>query len=328
MKTSALASLFLCAALAGTVASGHGAPSSAALDKTGWVSNHGDRIAAPKVSRGQAFGVSPSWRGIDAVAVGPSPGSRAAEGPKSETGGAGVDTVIGADRRVRVKTTTVFPRSATTYITFVQHGQSRTCSGWMISKDTVATAGHCLNSGPAGGSVWSTSVKVYPGRNSSSSPYGSCGAKTLWSNDGWTKNGDEKSDYGAIKLNCTIGSTTGWYGMYWTSATLKGTPSFTLGYPTDKLAATQWVAKNCAGATGFQLCRIAVSQEQQLFYSNDTDPGQDGAAIYYSQSENCSPCGIAINAYGLHGSYPHNTFNHGTRITKEMFDFLMSIINK
>ena len=29
-------------------------------------------------------------------------------------------------------------------------------------------------------------------------------------------------------------------------------------------------------ATGFQLCRIAVSQEQQLFYSNDTDPGQDG----------------------------------------------------
>src|SRR5204862_6649765 len=81
-------------------------------------------------------------------------------------------------------------------------------------------------------------------------------------------------------------------------------------------------------ATGFQLCRIAVSQEQQLFYSNDTDPGQDGAAIYYSQSENCSPCGIAINAYGLHGSYPHNTFNHGTRITKEVFDFLISIINK
>jgi glutamyl endopeptidase len=324
MKTFALASVFLCAALAGSAASA----SSAAFDKAGWVSNGGDRIDAPKLSQGQAFGISSSWRGIDAVAVRPSAGSRAAELPKSEAVGGGVDTVIGADRRVRMKTTTMFPRSATTYITFDQQGHHRSCSGWMISKDTVATAGHCLNSGPAGGSAWSTNVKIFPGRNGSSSPYGSCDAKSLWSNDGWTKNGDEKFDYGAVKLNCTIGNTTGWYGLYWTSATLKGTPSVTLGYPTDKAVGTQWLAKNCAGASGFQQCHIVVSQEQQLFYYNDTDPGQDGAAIFYSQSENCSPCGIAINAYGLHGSYPHNKFNHGTRITKEVFDFLISIIKK
>ncbi|MFL6690217.1 MAG: trypsin-like serine peptidase [Alphaproteobacteria bacterium] len=274
MKTSVLGSALLCTALAGSAAGNAVAASSVALDRAGWVSNRGERIAAQKQSRQQSFGISPSWRGIDAVAVHPSAGSRAAEGPEWEASGAGTDTVIGADRRVRMKTTTVFPRSATTYITFDQHGQSRTCSGWMISKDTVATAGHCLNSGPAGGSVWSTNVKVYPGRNGSSSPYGSCDAKTLWSNDGWTKNGDEKFDYGAIKLNCTIGNTTGWYGMYWTSATLKGTASSTLGYPTDKLTATQWLAKNCAGASGFQQCHIVVSQEQQLFYYNDTDPAR------------------------------------------------------
>ena len=63
---------------------------------------------------------------------------------------------------------------------------------------------------------------------------------------GWVSSGLETYDYGAIKLNCTIGTTTGWYGFFWQSASLTGLPDDTRGYPGDKPSGTQWLANNCA----------------------------------------------------------------------------------
>jgi glutamyl endopeptidase len=290
------------------------------------LSDHGDMVAARQASETVLFGESPSWRGTGMVRENPptAPDPTTDVMPKT---GPGRETIIGADRRVRINPTTSYPARATTFIVFNQGSGTFSCSGWLISKDTVATAGHCVNTGPAGGSAWSTNVTVYPGRNGSSSPYGTCGASRLWSVSGWVNNGNENYDYGAIKLNCTIGVTTGWYGYFWQSDTLTGYPASTRGYPGDKNFGTQWLSDNCAGASGFTQCKIAVTQTHQLFYSNDTFDGQSGSPIYYDRSSTCNPCGMAIHAYGLHGSYPHNTYNHGERITQSVYNFLLNIVN-
>lgn len=216
-------------------------------------------------------------------------------------------SIIGADTRTRVNPTTVYPARAIALVTF----SGGSCTGWFISKDTVVTAGHCVHTGGPGGS-WRTSVRVYPGRNGSSSPYGSCTAKRLHSVNGWTNSSDERYDYGAIRLNCSIGNTTGWFGFFWQSASLNGLPATVAGYPDDK-AFQQWKA------TG----TVATTQTRQVFYKNDTRPGQSGAPVYYNKA-GCGQCSMGIHAYGVHGSSPHSTNNHATRIVQEVFNNLVS----
>jgi glutamyl endopeptidase len=216
-------------------------------------------------------------------------------------------SIIGADTRTRVNPTTVYPARAIALVTF----NGGFCTGWFISADTVATAGHCVHSGGTGGN-WRSNVRVYPGRNGSSSPYGSCTARQLYSVDGWTKSGLETHDYGAIKLSCTVGNTVGWFGFFWQSASLTGLPTTIAGYPDDK-PLTQWKS------TG----PVAVTQSRQIFYKNDTRPGQSGAPVYYNKA-GCGQCSMAIHAYGVHGASPHSTNNHATRINDAVFNNLVA----
>jgi glutamyl endopeptidase len=230
-----------------------------------------------------------------------------ADSPRGLWGG----SIIGTDSRTLVSPTTVFPARAIGLVTFT----GGFCTGWLIGKDTVVTAGHCVHSGGSGG-TWRTNVRFYPGRNGSSSPYGSCTARLLHSVTGWTGSADERYDYGSIKLNCTVGNTTGWFGFFSQSATLTGLPTIVAGYPDDK-PLTQWKA------TG----TVAVTQDRQLFYKNDTRPGQSGSPVYYNRS-GCGICSMAIHAYGVHGSSPHSTNNHGTRIISAVYNNLLAWKNE
>jgi glutamyl endopeptidase len=229
------------------------------------------------------------------------------------TSGYGRESVIGPDSRVRVSRTTTFPARAVAFITYTQPGVGNfRCTGWLINKNTVATAGHCVHSGGPGGS-FVTNVRVYPGRNGSSSPFGSCTARRLYTVVGWTNSSDERYDYGAIKLNCNIGQTTGWFGFTWQASTLNGQTSIINGYPGDKPLA-QWKSTD----------QVRVSQSQILFYRNDTFGGQSGAPVYNIRpGTSCSVCAITIHASGLHGLSPHSTHNHGPRITQTVFNNLI-----
>jgi glutamyl endopeptidase len=157
---------------------------------------------------------------------------------KPAKSGYGSETIIGLDSRTRVNPTTSFPARATALITFNQGSGSFICTGWLINKNTVATAGHCVHTGGPNGS-FSRNVRVYPGRNGSQAPFGSCTARTLFTVVGWANASDERYDYGAVKLNCNIGQTTGWYGLLAQSMTLNGQRSIITGYPGDK-PLTQW----------------------------------------------------------------------------------------
>lgn len=229
-------------------------------------------------------------------------GRESAEAPPAASG----ESIIGTDDRVLVNPTTSFPARAVALVTF----DGGRCTGWLYGRDVVATAGHCVHDGPGG--TWKSNVRVYPGRNGSTSPYGSCTARRLHSVNGWTSSGDERYDYGVIKLNCTVGNTTGWFGYFWQSASLTGETSIINGYPGDK-PLTQWRS----------IDQIRRTEERQLFYYNDTVNGVSGAPVYHYRSGRpyCGGyCSMAIHAYGLHGGFPHSSYNHGTRIAEPVFN--------
>jgi glutamyl endopeptidase len=229
----------------------------------------------------------------------------------------GIETVLGVDTRMRTYTTT-YPNRATVLITFT----GGWCTGWFYGPNVVATAGHCVHTGGPGGS-WRTNVRVWPGYNAGSAPYGSYAAKWLASVVGWTGSSNEQYDYGVVKLSTNVGSTVGWYGYWWQTASLDGTPSIILGYPGDKSPTqSQWVGVD----------RVRVTQTNQVFYKTDTFGGQSGSAVWEdrpSGSLYCAngPCAYAIHAYGLHGAVPHSDHNHGTRITQSVYNNLVTWSN-
>lgn len=225
----------------------------------------------------------------------------------------GVESIIGADQRYLNTNTTTYPNRAVVLITF----ESSRCTGWMINHNTVATAGHCVHSGGSSGRWYNrTTYRIYPGRNGASSPYGSCTAKSLHSVSGWTSSRNTNYDYGAIKLNCSVGNTVGWFGFWWQSASLTGTSTTITGYPGDK-PLTQW--------RSYDYVRYTASDK--IYYQNDTVGGMSGSPVYKYRSAG-SPycvgyCSMAVHTNGVGGSYPSSVNNAGTRITQAKFNNLI-----
>lgn len=266
-------------------------------------------------------------------------------------GGSASESVISPDKRVQFTNSAAatYPNRAVVYMTFTQAGSGFSCTGFFVSPDTVATAGHCVHKGTGGSGGFSstTSFRLYPGRNGSNIPY-KCSngaivtAKKLWTNTSWSNGGGETVDYGAVEIKpCSngalMGNTVGWFGYRNTQSAPEsqlGKAENTQGYPGDKPSATQWLANNCSTSSTFVQCTVAAVTTRQLFYKNDTFGGQSGSPVYRkinsctttgTPTTGSSHCAIAIHAYGLHGSSPHSTNNHGTRIENNVTSFLNTV---
>ena len=237
----------------------------------------------------------------------------------------GIQDVIGTDDRTRVNPTTTFPARAIVQIIRTTNGTTWGCTGWLYGPSIVATAGHCVHPGNGqdggGGNGFYPrgDFQIVPGRNGATRPYGTCTATQLLSVVGWTQNGNEGYDYGAIRLNCTVGNTTGWFGLWWQSASLTGLSTTISGYPCDRTFGEQW---QHAGQT------VTVTQDLNIFYQNDTAGCQSGSPVYQTRGSGSSfctgQCVMGIHAYGRHGSSPHSTNTHGTRITESVFNNLIA----
>lgn len=282
-----------------------GSAESGSADPDAWVASTGERgVAAQKSDPGDShFGVA-AKSGTGALPPNVRDAGAAAEDPAPP----GPDSVIGNDERVQVTPTTSGSAAKTAFITF----DGGICSGWFLGADTVVTAGHCVHSGGDDGN-WLQHVRVYPGRDGDSAPFGSCGPTRLYSVDGWVEDGDVNYDYGAIKLDCEIGNTVGHFGVYGDEVDLDGQPVSVQGYPGDKDIGTQWVASD----------RIVRSGEYRLYHQVDTFGGESGGPTYGNIPPNdyCRvECVVAVHARGMDNMYN----NSGTRITRDVFDNLLT----
>lgn len=208
--------------------------------------------------------------------------------------------VIGGDNRTKVSDTTVFPFRAIGFILVTwPNGVTSSATAWLFKSDAIVTAGHCVYDKDRGG--WATRVTFYPGRNGSSTPYGSAYSIEISSTTPWIQNEDSTMDYALVKLNRTIGSQTGWFG-YGYEQTSVGTKVRITGYPGEKNQ-TQWYMSG----------NILAQSANRLWYTIDTTDGQSGAPIYLP-----TYTAVGVHTDGL------TTWNGGKRIHKDMFDWMKS----
>ena len=169
-------------------------------------------------------------------------------------------------------------------------------TAWFIGPHTLMTAGHCvfLRSPEPDRHGWARSIEVIPGRNGRETPFGRVTSTVLRSVTGWTEDGEQDYDYGAIILPTDLGETTGRFGFgVYDDATLLASVGDIAGYPGDKPSGTMWYDDK----------RISSVGPRHPSYEIDTAGGQSGSAVYRIQ--NGTRTAFAIHAYGG---------NHGPRI--------------
>ncbi len=221
--------------------------------------------------------------------------------------------VIGADDRIQVADTTVFPYSAIAFLELEDAASDvlGTCTGTFIGPDALLTAAHCLWDAESGNWL-AEHIRVVPGRDSDFEPFGSQYASDWWIPDEYAATGSADWDWGVIKLpNDLLSLDTGWM-----SVTIAGTETLEratfspaiVGYPADKPAGTMWGR--------IQPAFLQVG-DFRLFYDIDTAPGQSGSAIW--SAEEGPYLGLIVGIHTQGGAA-----NSGARIDQELLDDVLA----
>lgn len=217
-----------------------------------------------------------------------------------------IDTkIIGKDNRTKITKTTTFPNSAICYMEmkFPNSNDIYVGTAWMYGKRVAVTAGHCVYDAKYGG--WAEWVKIYPGRNGSSSPFGSYYATVLHTDVKYINSQDGNFDWGLLEFNTDVGETTGYFGAMWKSDSMVGTRIIVRGYPSEKNA-TMWSMPG----------KVKSNNAYKLRYSIDTTRGQSGSPVYTRQGDYL---GLAI-----HTNYASGNYNEGKRIDESLFNIMES----
>jgi glutamyl endopeptidase len=218
------------------------------------------------------------------------------------------NSVIGPDGRVQEAVPASFPWGAIAHLETNQGG----CTGFMLSRDVLVTAGHCVHWNGS----WVTSYTVTPGRTGDSRPFGTCsgGINDVWTTWNWINGYPSDYDFGLVKLTCDIGYSTGWFGWWYNTAeNLVNQYFYVEGYPGDKPYGTMWWDGD-----------YTTSQTaNRLSYWIDTYPGQSGSPVYHNNSVTPGLCGgwcvTGIHTTGVVGTNPANS---GTRFRPDVMSFI------
>jgi V8-like Glu-specific endopeptidase len=214
-----------------------------------------------------------------------------------------IKDVIGKDDRKRQKDTKRYPNRCICYLSIKFPKASIAATGFLVSKRTVITNGHCVYRKKYGG--WATSIKAYPGRDGDKKPFGEYYGSKLYTTKGWKDKGWASYDYAAIILTKNPG--VGWFGFgYYKWSKLKNLNANTTGYPSDKKPPrTQWWNSN-------ELSKVFP---RSFRYKLDTFKGQSGSPVWwYKAKKNWR------SVVGIHKGDYSTKYNYGIRISRKIFD--------
>lgn len=211
--------------------------------------------------------------------------------------------IIGPDNRVRITNTTAYPNSAICYMEmkFPNNDDIYIGTAWMYGNRVAMTAGHCVYDASLGG--WADWVRIYPGSNGGSSPYGVYYASVLHTDTKYIESENSNYDWGLLEFNTDIGDSTGYFGASWTSSSMVGTGIVVRGYPGEKNA-QMW---SMSGS-------IAASGTYKLSYYIDTTGGQSGSPVYKNDGN--------YRSVGIHTNYSSLGYNQAERIDQSLFNIM------
>jgi glutamyl endopeptidase len=217
-------------------------------------------------------------------------------------------TVLGTDNRTVIDDTTVFPSSAIGQLQINLDSEEVNCTAFLIDRNTILTAGHCLHTGGAGGEFASGAV-FFPGRDGGSTPFGNCDVAQMFVANLWISNRSTADDWALAQLDCNVGDTTGWLRMkFLSNAQLANRAVTVRGNALDA---------QMKSATD-QIRSVAA---KTVNHKADADAAQAGSPIY--QATGCSgPCVLGIHTGG------NATTNRGVRITLGLIESLTEVASQ
>lgn len=213
--------------------------------------------------------------------------------------------IIGKDSRKTIKSANKYPYSAICLIEATLPCKCRGLqgTGFMIGKNKVLTAAHCLICQKH--NVWVSRLKLHFGyRKGRGSVYRYTGAWQAHCGTGFPGGyqGHDLNDWAVIKLKQNVGKRTGWFG-YWcmSDKQIKKKKFYIAGYRDGLLKRDKGKAK--------------VLDDKRMWVSIDVLPGNSGSPIYYKYKGN-------YYAVGIWTTYWENGKNSGVRLTKKIMKYV------